>query len=116
MSKESNPLHTGGIETHIRTLQSDADFRGVIREVGSQPLGEAPGAYVVFPSELASPRSPPDNPSENQGTKGRSEDLVETPDWNPQVSPELAEIIEHINAALKAEQGIRDEIFKKPEE
>lgn len=79
------PLHNveegGGhvVAEHLKDLQRQA-FRGepqpfhpnpaelnkANEQLGQQPLGLSPEAYVVFPGELASPRSPPENP-ENQG-------------------------------------------------
>lgn len=58
------PIHDlDAVEQHVRQLEDQADFRS-IKEVDSQPLGESPGTYVVFPGELASPRSPPETPDQ----------------------------------------------------
>lgn len=98
---EPKPLHNReNVGNHVRDLQEQANFRGESQslqpnppqfdkpaELGQQPLGASPEAYVVFPGELASPRSPLENPVQEQG-KPQSGEEEEAEQFDLDFSPE----------------------------
>ena len=87
---EDKPSHNlENIGEHLKSLREKASFSGGINaedqglpteQVGSQPLGDAPGSYVVFPPRPGAPPSAP-------GTSGESQSKDAPNAWenNPEI-------------------------------